>query len=263
MTVLDSAVRVLEPFNFRGKARLLHSVCPKAGERQRRIFNCRVDLDLRDYIQRSIYLGVFEPNESKLISGYLKPGMTFVDVGANVGYYTLLAAALVGASGHVISFEPSPYAFGRLKQAVEDNELSQVDLECAGLSHEPGEVELFLPLSEGNHAPTMIPNEGGGPITVPVQKLDDYLHEHEVERVDLIKIDVEGYEPNVINGTMKNITEGRVRAVLCEFNSYWLERNNLSSQMFFEIMMDIGFRPTASEPNFELALQNVFFTYEK
>src|SRR5262249_46342421 len=102
MTVLDSAVRVLEPLNFRGKARLLHSLCPKEGERQRQIFNSRVELDLSDYIQRSMYLGVYEPAESKAIRAYLKPGMTFVDVGANVGYYTLMAASLVGRDGLVI-----------------------------------------------------------------------------------------------------------------------------------------------------------------
>src|SRR5918997_736906 len=94
---------LLSPFNFRGKARLLHSLSPKVGERTVRIYGRRIRLDLSDYIQRSIYLHTFEPQESSLVRNYLKRGMTFVDVGANVGYYSLMASAIVGPEGRVIA----------------------------------------------------------------------------------------------------------------------------------------------------------------
>lgn len=260
MALLDSAVRVLEPFSFRGKARLLHSLCPKAGERQRRIFNCQVDLDLRDYIQRSIYLGVFEPWESTAIRAYLKPGMTFVDVGANVGYYTLMGASSVGSGGQVIAFEPSPYAFGRLHETIERNRISQVQLVSAGLGEESGELRLFMPNQKGNHTPTMVPNGGGYPVRVPVLRLDDYLTESRIEVVDLMKIDVEGFEPNVIRGATRYLERGKIRAILCEFNEAWLEANNSSVQSLFRLIVSYGFKPLPNFPHLTAKFQNVMFT---
>src|ERR1700730_3314616 len=121
--ILSDAIR---PYNFRGKARLLHSLCSREGEQEAEIFGYQIKLDLSDYIQRSIYLSVFEPHESAQVKQYLKEGMTLVDVGANVGYYTLLAASLVGRRGRVLAFEPSPYAFERLVETIRRNNLSQV-----------------------------------------------------------------------------------------------------------------------------------------
>jgi predicted methyltransferase len=85
------------------------------------------ELDLKDLIQRDIYWGTFEPNETRLVQEYLRPSMTFLDVGANLGYYTALAASLVGRRGRVIAFEPSPYAFEKLHAMVVNNKLEQSD----------------------------------------------------------------------------------------------------------------------------------------
>jgi hypothetical protein len=107
----------LRAINFRGKGRLLNLLCPKSGVKRAQIFGNSMELDLADLIQRQIYQGTFEPRETASVKRYLRPGMTFVDVGANVGYYTALAANLVaGRGGRVVAFEPSPYAFARLKK---------------------------------------------------------------------------------------------------------------------------------------------------
>jgi FkbM family methyltransferase len=256
--VLSDAIR---QYNFRGKARLLHSLCSREGERQAEVFGYQIKLDLGDYIQRSIYLGTFEPCESAQARQYLKPGMTFVDVGANVGYYTLLAASLVGRRGRVLAFEPSPYAFDRLVDAITRNNLSQVCAIQSGLGDGSGERRLFLPSERGNHSPSMVPNGGGRPINVSVQQLDDWLTEHEVDCVDLMKIDVEGFEPNVIRGAAKYIQQGKVRAILCEFNTYWLETNGCSSPQLYDLLTSFGFVSSQGEPDFELDIQNILFTF--
>lgn len=190
-------VRILKdafrPFSFRGKARLLHALSPKQGEQTVKIFGYSMDLDLADYIQRSIYLNTLERHESSWVKEYLERGMTFVDVGANVGYYTLMAASFVGSEGRVLAFEPSPYAFGRLSSAIKKNSLTQVQVAQVGLSDTSGELQLYMPKTKGLHSPSMIANEGGSPISVPVRRLDDYLMEAKVDHVDLIKIDVEGF----------------------------------------------------------------------
>src|SRR5262245_32273149 len=89
----------IEPFWFRGKGRLLHALCPHQGTARRTIFGAAVTLDLSDWVQRCVFLGVYEPHETKWVRGYLRPGMVVVDVGANIGYYTLLASDTVGNDG--------------------------------------------------------------------------------------------------------------------------------------------------------------------
>lgn len=252
---------MLRPLSFRGKARLLHSLCPREGERRARVFGCRVSLDLCDHIQRSIYLGVFEPEETAQVEEYLKPGMTFVDVGANVGYYTLMAAAAVGESGRVLAFEPSPYAFGRLAETLRSNGVSNVLAFPVGLGGVSGALPLFMPQRRGNHTPSMVAAGRGGGLEVPVRRLDDCLAELGVERVDLMKIDVEGFEPNVVEGAAGYITRGKVGAILCEFNSHWLERNGVSAEEFFETLVGLGFEPAGGRPDFRVTIQNVLFTY--
>jgi FkbM family methyltransferase len=256
---IKTLANILEPFNFKGKARLLHTLSPADGERDDQVFGYKIKLDLVDYIQRSIYLSCFEPEESAWVKNYLKSGMTFVDVGANVGYFTLMAASLVGTNGLVLAFEPSPYAFARLKQTVENNHLSQVRTIQAGLSDSAGVIKLFVPTSLGNHNSSMIKNEGGSPIDVTIQRLEDYLTANDFDHIDLIKIDVEGFEPNVIRGAAKYLQAKKIKAILCEFNKYWLEANNSSPDLLLNEILSYGFKLTYGTFNPQSGLQNLLF----
>jgi FkbM family methyltransferase len=194
-----------------------------------------------------------------LVKRYLRRGMTFVDVGANVGYYTLMAASLVGAEGKVLAFEPSPYAFGRLTTVVKNNCLAQVQVAQVGLSDTSGELQLYMPKTTGNHSPSMIANDGGVPISVAVRRLDDYLMAAKVNHVDLMKIDVEGFEPNVIRGAEGYLRAGKIRAILCEFNNFWLEANNIQPAQFYEEIIQHGFQLAEGKPDFSGGLQNLLF----
>lgn len=250
---------LLRPLSFKGKARVLHKLCPKEGEEDANVFGYRISLDRRDYIQRSIYLGTFEPYESSQVKSYLKEGMTFVDVGANVGYYTLMAASLVGRHGRVLAFEPSPYAFSRLEETIARNNLRQVRAIPAGLSDTNGESRLFVSAGKANHTPSMVPNAGGQAVAVPVRRLDDYLSQHGVDHVDFMKIDVEGFEPNVIRGAGKYIERGKIHAILCEFNADWLSANKSSAEALYELLTDSGFKPADGELKPQSRVQNILF----
>jgi hypothetical protein len=117
---------------------------PNSGIRQARVFGSVFELDLDDLIQRRIYFGVMEPQETRLVRNYLQPGMAFVDVGANDGYYTALAAERVARNGgRVAAFEPSPYAFGRLSSMILANRLEHVTPVHAGLSDAAGNLNLY------------------------------------------------------------------------------------------------------------------------
>jgi FkbM family methyltransferase len=227
--------------HFRGKARLLNKLCPKSGVKRAQIFGSAMELDLSDFIQRQIYLGTFEPAETRIVRDYLGPGMTFVDVGANVGYYTALAAKkLAGGGGRIIAFEPSTYAFGKLQRFAETNQLDHVTAINAGLSDRSGKTKLYLGAGSNNHTPTMVAHEGANVTEVSIVTLDAEAERLGLDRLDLIKIDVEGHELKVLAGAERLLRERRIRAVLCEFNEVCLRQAGSSPQELERIFQAAG-----------------------
>jgi FkbM family methyltransferase len=251
----------LRPFHFRGKARLVELVCPREGERVADVFGYKTKLDLGDLMQRKIYFHAFEPRETERVRAFLKPGMTFVDVGANIGYYTFLAASCVGSSaGQVLAFEPSPYAVGRLTDAVRTNHIPHIRIFPVALGAEPAELPLYVPLRPGNHSPTMLANAGGKPVNVTVRRLDDCLREASVDRVELLKVDVEGFEPDVLRGAGDFLARKKIRAVLCEFNAFWLHRNGSSAEELYDLLLSFGYRSSGGKADLARGEENLFFT---
>jgi len=257
--MMDRVINLLGPYSFRGKARLLHSLSPRKGERTTTVFGYSIRVDLSDYIQRTIYLNAFEPRESALVRDYLKPGMTFVDVGANVGYFSLMAASLVGVEGTVVAFEPSPYAFDRLARTIEDNQLTQVRAIQAALGDSSGTLQIFVPKLPGNHTPTMVANDGGNPINVATHTLDEFLGDCGIDRIDLMKIDVEGFEPNVLRGAKSYLENGKINAILIEFNRLWLEANNSSPAQLYQDIISYGYELADGRPDLDANLQTLLF----
>jgi FkbM family methyltransferase len=262
--LIDAFFNLIRPIRFRGKARLLGPLSPRSGRREARVFGSRVTLDLSDYIGRSIYLGAYERRETALVSQRLKPGMTFLDVGANIGYFSLLAASRVGPSGRVVAVEPSPLAYRELVKAIEENTLP-IEPHQVGLGDAPGECTLYFPpVNFHNHSPTMVHHEGAGtPVRVTVARLDDCLDEWGLASVDLMKIDVEGYEPNVFAGAHCSLRSGRIKALLCEFNDVWLRAAGSSPQAVHDTLLGLGFIDQAGAPQFrEGQLETRFLVHE-
>jgi FkbM family methyltransferase len=173
-------------------------------------------MELSDEMQRSIYAGGYELEETALVRRILGKGMTFVDVGANVGYYTALAAKLVGATGRVLSFEPCVAAFSKLQAMA--GRCSHVQLFNLALGDADGLKALYVPpFEEHNLNPSMYEYRTDmAPTTVPVATLDKVLDG--IDRVDLLKVDVEGYEPSIFSGAGKSMRSGKVRNILYESN---------------------------------------------
>ncbi|HWQ52574.1 MAG TPA: FkbM family methyltransferase [Bryobacteraceae bacterium] len=248
---------------FRGKPRLVASVVPNLGMRQARVFGMRVQLDLHDTIQRDIYGGLYEPWETRWIRSYLKPGMTFVDVGANVGYFTWLAASLAGPSGRVFAFEPSALAFKKLQAVVAGSGTSSVLCQNMAVSDHEGELLLHVPPeSSGNHNASVI--EYCGEMTevkVPATTLDRFFKTHGVNRVDLLKADVEGHELCVFKGMEAAARAGAVRAVLCEFNPDLLPLAGASVAQLEEWFTATGFECVTRFPSKWGPVANRLFFY--
>jgi FkbM family methyltransferase len=201
-----------------------------------------MELDVGEVIQRLMYLGEYESVQSQWVKDILKPGGTFLDVGANVGYFTTLAADLVGCNGQVVAFEPSPYAYTKLKTVLRDSHINQVCLFQSAAGDEDGQLDLYMPSENYLHSPSLVQsNESYTPVKVDVCRLESHPSLKSLKVIDLMKLDVEGFEPNVLRGMCAYLRAGRVRYLMCELNSGWLEANGSSCEGLLEMIKGIGF----------------------
>jgi len=226
-TSVDNIVSALRGVRFRGKYRLLSQLAPRSGLREASVFGLRMVLDLSDLIQRNIYLGSGERQETSLLRSYLRPGMTFVDVGANVGYYSALASSAV-RDGRVIAFEPNPYASERLAAWIKRNGVQNVTVCPVALGALAGSAAIYIG-NETNRTSSMA--GGAGPGTqISVRTLDDEMERLGVTRIHVLKIDVDGYESQVLAGASRLFAERRIGAILCEFSRTWLHNTGKSCE---------------------------------
>jgi len=152
--------------------------------------------------------GSHEPDTTEFVSTYLKENMVCVDVGANIGYYSTLYSRVVGQNGKVLAIEPSPVNFEYLKNNLKlQNFDNYLVFNCA--SGDKEDSVRFLVDKRANKC-MIVQDENEFPensniISVPVRKIDDIITESKVDRVDFLKIDVEGYEWFSIQGGLKTI----------------------------------------------------------
>ncbi|CAN5550398.1 hypothetical protein BH10PLA1_BH10PLA1_18170 [soil metagenome] len=206
--MIDWLIALQRPWPF-PKYRLINPFLPTAGTREARVFGASFHLDLSDLIQRDIYVGCYERNETAVFRKILRPGNTLVDVGANVGYFTALGSHIVGRTGRVISVEPNPSGFAKLDSMVERSGITWCSRFNIGLSDAIGHITLYEPPAEHHNLnSTMNPVDNYKPIDVQIRTLDDLLDEQKIECVDLIKVDVEGHEPKVFAGGSKFLSSG-------------------------------------------------------
>lgn len=177
-----------------------------------------MDLNMEDYIDRNIYFDSFEFLCKKEFFKKFKSGCVFVDIGTNIGYYSLVASCLVGRSGRVISFEPNPSTLNVLKRNIELSSSSNIELFEFALSDSKGEVQIFCPINE-THGFSSMKNQGWEKVntfTVLTEQLD-VLIPKDINRIDFLKIDVEGAELQVFKGARETIMKFRP-TILLELN---------------------------------------------
>jgi FkbM family methyltransferase len=200
-------------------------------------------LDLCEGIQRGMFLGSYEPIQTTWFKQCLRQGDVFIDVGANCGYYTTLAALLVGPTGRIFAFEPSPIASQVIEEMIKDSNLQNVLLTKAAVGRATGNTSLFLPTTRNLHSPSILQSDPDFvPVPVPVVALDHFAPLEKVPKIKLVKIDVEGYEPDVLSGMERLIKEKRIENIICEFNSGWLKRNSMTPAQLYERFINLGYQ---------------------
>jgi FkbM family methyltransferase len=160
----------------------------------------------KDIARAILHRGRYEPVETEVALGRLKPGMTAIDAGANIGHYAMIAAATVGPSGRVVAFEPDGDNHAALVANLALNGFGNATAEKLALGAGPGELTLYRDrANRGGHSlvAANVQIEAGAS-SVRVVSLDDYAAERLADRkIDFIKIDVQGAEADVLAGAAK------------------------------------------------------------
>ncbi|MCC8430937.1 FkbM family methyltransferase [Reyranella aquatilis] len=216
-------------------------------------FGARLYCNPQDLIQRMIlYFGVWEPDVSRVIEQNLSAGDVFVDIGANIGYDTLLASSRVGATGKVVSIEASPRTFALLQRNLAANpSSSNVRAVNAAVSDKPGTLDLYE-INEGNiGAATTLASRGGTLMaSVEALPLAEILKPDELARLRLIKMDVEGAEPPILRHLLEQLS--RYPATMDIVVEASPEDDFEAWRDVFDRMRAAGFAAWAIENDYEL-----------
>ena len=195
-----------------------------------------------DYVGRTMrFVGDLDPKVSWIVDQAISPGDTVLDIGANLGLVSLRMAARAGPEGQVHAFEPQPRLQTYLKKTLAMNPDLPVSLHPVALGAEQTTLNLSVPADNAGAA-SLLPGSGPAPgteqIAVPVHRLDDYAEEIGLNRVDFIKIDVEGCEAQVFEGAAALLKRTEPGVIILEENG--LDPRTHSSAAI-RILRDMGY----------------------
>lgn len=177
--------------------------------------------------------GAFEPYEAQLFDAILRRGMRVIDLGANIGYYTLRAARSIGPTGHVYAFEPDPRTAPYLRRNVARNAARNVSVIEAAASGRSGEA-VFRQSGRASHSGLHHTMSEHAPIAVSVvtSRVDDHVQ----GPVDVVKMDIEGEEPAALQGMAGILSSSPALRLFTEFSPRALEKAGNQPQAFMDWM---------------------------
>ncbi len=209
----------------------------------REIQGSKMYLDLKDSgISKDLGLdGIRERFLTNKIKDELSPGMTCVDIGANIGYYVLMEAQAVSDKGKVYAIEPVQHNFELLRKNIGINNYdSIVDAYQLAIGSENGTAKLYLSRNSNLHN-LIGGNTNLGYVETKLSRLDDFLEDKSSE-VDFIRMDIEGYEYEAISGMEKTLVAGKPGLKLClELHPVLLEKAGYSKNSLLEKLDQFGF----------------------
>jgi FkbM family methyltransferase len=218
------------PLN-KGKYRLVESLWKKAVAPENRkrkahllaggfLMNC----DLNLVLQRQFYFfGTYFLEQENLAcwSDYSKRAKVIFDVGANLGIYSLTSAA-INPEARLFAFEPTAAIAAHLRRTLEENDLNMITVVEKAVARTSGTAVLNLwgSKAEGNEGMNFVTQEAVATesVTIETVSLDDFCKLQGIEQIDLLKIDIQGNEPEALRGAERLLSEGRIRCIFTELN---------------------------------------------
>ena len=168
-------------------------------------------------VSGAIFFNVYEKSESHFIKSICYEGMNILDIGANIGYYTALFSQLAGERGSVIAIEPDLESYKYLSKSI--NSFNYKNVLSFRLAASDIKQKLPLFISKENRGDNRLysTNQKRNSIMVDCLTVDELLEENKIENLDLIKIDVQGYEPKVLKGMLNIVRSSKKLILLSEF----------------------------------------------
>lgn len=229
---------------------------------KRRIYHYSMWLDAADPgISRTLLLfGKRELDHKIMLEEALKPGMTVLDIGANIGYYALMEATLVSPNGKVIAVEPSPNNVELLKKNVQLNHRDNTILVRPGAVSNTTESRPFYLASASNL--NTFHNSGSTQAYLTGETVDVTMHtvnqlQQEHGKIDLIRMDVEGHEVEIFNGMLPGIQSGELSPMIIfeTHNSQYNEEHDMEAPL--NALFDAGYQVAALSSNAERGTQKI------
>lgn len=195
-------------------------------------------LDSLDSLNLLIW-GTHEPLMTRILKKYVKKGDIIIDIGAHIGYYTLIFAKLVGKNGKVFAFEPDPTNFNLLKKNVRGNGYDNVILEQKAVSDKTGGIRLYL--SEHNYDHRIYDSQDDRQ-SIPIEsiQLDDYFKNYE-GTINFIKMDIQGAEGLAVLEMTKLLQLEGIK-IITEFWPIGLEKAGIKPEEYLESLVKFGFK---------------------
>jgi FkbM family methyltransferase len=199
---------------------------------------------------------LYEPGSSSVLLEVLRPGDTFIDIGAHIGYFTMLASRLVGPTGHVYCFEPEVNNHYRLLNHLQINQMTNVLPFNWAMSNSTGIVNLHTcPGNDGGHGLADVdarydPEERARVTLQPTFAipLDSLFSSVQPGAVKAIKLDTEGFELQVLQGMRKLLDTAKVPIVICEINHSLLPHVGVTEQQIRDFMLELGYTIIFDDP---------------
>jgi FkbM family methyltransferase len=195
-------------------------------------------VDLRSVIGRAIFMkGEFDPIVFEPLISVLKPGGVFLDVGANVGYYSLLARDIVGTSGKVHAFEVDPRPLRCLRRTIQVGGFMNISMHEVAVGDVDGERRLVM-RGECGHSSVQIGREG---LVVQMTTLDSWRKKHPQGKLQAIKLDIEGGELSGLRGAV-NLLREEHPVLVCELIEEHDGRKFSEPDKIFALLESLGYR---------------------
>jgi FkbM family methyltransferase len=184
---------------------------------------------------------VYEPLETELVKKEIKKGDVVLDIGANIGYYTLIFARIVGEEGKVFAFEPDPDNLALLKRNLEINGYQNTILITKAVSNKTEKIKLYLAEDDlGDHR-IYNSHDGRKSIEIEAIKLDDYFENYN-GRIDFIKMDIQGAEGLATQGGFNLLNKNKTVKIVTEFWPIGLKRSGVEPMEYLKALSEHGFK---------------------
>jgi len=215
--------------------------------------------------QQLLLDGAYERDTVEILRRQLGPGKVFLDVGANEGFYSALAGCLVGPSGMVIAVEPQHVCRDLIEINLRINQISWGYVypnAMGGADGQAGRLLSYAPVNTGLSSLVSRYHSTIGTEEIRFVSFERILQETKVARVDLVKIDVEGFEHEVTQSLLSHIREGKVRAMLVEYHPDMLARRKLSPADIHKELLAAGMHTKVGDPQSRSRLTHILYELE-